>query len=136
MSIRINVINDSAKKFLPKSKIEKAVGKAFKSEKVKKADILIVLCDDIYIRELNKKYLKHDFPTDVLAFTLGEDTIEGEIYVSYERAKEQAEEYKVSLTNELLRLAVHGALHLVGYDDKTKKQKELMFQLESSYISG
>ena len=135
MSVRINVINDSEKKFLPKLKVEKAVRKALKSEKIEKAEIIVILCDDAYIRGLNKKFLKHDEPTDVLAFPLGEDAIEGEIYVSWERAKEQAKEYNVSLTNELLRLAVHGTLHLIGYDDKTKKQKDLMFQLESSYIS-
>ena len=75
--------------------------------------------------------------TDVITFPIDEEPpIYGEIYISIDTARRQAEEYGVSLRNELCRLAVHGALHLAGYDDATPKQREKMHNLENQYIIG
>jgi probable rRNA maturation factor len=134
MAFRIKVFNSSGTRFLPKAKVEQAVRKALKSEGKSQAEINIVYLDDDEIHELNKKYLKHDYVTDVISFQLGEDKIEGEIYIGTGKAKEQAGEYKVSLTKELMRLAVHGVLHMIGFDDYTEENRKEMFYLETKYI--
>lgn len=111
-----------------------SVQKALKAHKVKHANIDIVLLTDRRIRTLNKQYLQHDYATDVLTFPLDEQPLYGEIYVSLETARRQANEYGVTVVNELSRLAVHGALHLLGYDDAEPSQRETMHQLENTYI--
>jgi len=99
----------------------------------------VIFAGNDLICDLNKKYLQHDYPTDVIAFALGANEIDGkvnigEIYIGVEVAKQQAEEYSVSLTNEIKRLAAHGALHLAGYDDSTAELREQMRRLEDKYI--
>ncbi|MGA2297505.1 MAG: rRNA maturation RNase YbeY [FCB group bacterium] len=135
MSLHIRVFNDSGSKHLPQKRIIEIMVNALHREKVKKAEINIIFVNDKQILELNREYLKHDYFTDVIAFDFGEKFIQGEIYISIERAKEQAGEFAVSLTNELSRLSIHGMLHLLGYDDSTEKKRELMHKLETGYIS-
>lgn len=137
MKFNINIYNDSSLKFLPYEKTKKAIIKALKGEKAKNTELNVVYVDDTKIHELNKKYLKHDRTTDVISFFLEEDSekIEGEIYISVETACKQAKEYGVSLTNEILRLAVHGTLHLLGYADNTEDKRQLMSNLENKYIN-
>ncbi len=135
MSIEISVFRESFEKKLPKKKITEAVRRVLESEKVSEAKVNIVLCTDEYIQKINKQYLNHDYATDVISFNFEEDVLDGEIYISVETAIEQATEYKVSLTNELLRLAVHGTLHLVGYDDSDTESRQKMSELENKYIN-
>lgn len=80
-------------------------------------EVSLTLLADAEIRELNRRYLGHDRPTDVIAFTLGgpEDLV-GDVYVGVEQARKQAEELGISPSEELLRLAVHGTLHVLGHD--------------------
>lgn len=80
-------------------------------------EVSLTLLADEEIRELNRRYLGHDRPTDVIAFTLGgpEDLV-GDVYVGVEQARKQAEELGISPSEELLRLAVHGTLHVLGRD--------------------
>ena len=132
----IKIFNDSATKFLPKQKLAEAVGRVLKDKKIKKASINVILVDDDIIKSMNSQYLTHDYPTDVISFNIDDDPVLlGEIYISVDTAKRQAEEFKVSLTNELKRLAIHGTLHLIGYEDDTIKQKKEMHNLENKYIS-
>ncbi len=99
----------------------------------------VILVDDEYIRELNLKYRGIDQPTDVLSFAMNEELAEspafvaqggpillGDIYISVERAREQAESYGHSLNRELCYLGTHGLLHLLGYDHQTPEETELM----------
>lgn len=131
----INVFNVSSSKLLPRKKIIDALLKTFKSEEIGRAGVNIIFIDDQDIHAMNKKYLGHDYPTDVLSFPLSDEIIEGEIYISVDTARLQAEEYKVSLTNELKRLAIHGALHLIGYDDADEESRKKMHELENKYIA-
>lgn len=88
-----------------------------------------------YIRKLNKQFLKHDFPTDVIAFSVDQDSgFNGEIYVNLDKARSQARVYDVTYSNETSRLLIHGTLHLLGYDDKTKTQKAVMKKKEEYYL--
>lgn len=85
--------------------------------------VSVTFVDDSYIRELNKRYLKKDSPTDVLAFPIDEqdspkngiDKILGDVYISLDRAKEQSLEYHVPFQEEIARLMLHGLFHLLGY---------------------
>ncbi|MFA6569742.1 MAG: rRNA maturation RNase YbeY [Bacteroidota bacterium] len=135
MSVLINVFNSSGKQPLPNKKLADVVRIVLKKEKIKKAKINIVLVDNDELRKLNKKFLNHNYNTDVISFDISEEFLEGEIYISVDKAIEQTDEYKVSLTKELMRLAIHGALHLAGYDDSTNNERNKMTALENAYLS-
>lgn len=106
-------------------------------------NINIILTDDKYITRLNRKFLKKNRSTDVLSFGMKEgkkmvpeSDLLGEIYISLDRAKKQAKDYHHSLQNEIKALAVHGLLHLLGYDHKKKEQREVMLKKEQGYLSS
>ncbi|HID93132.1 MAG TPA: rRNA maturation RNase YbeY, partial [bacterium (Candidatus Stahlbacteria)] len=84
--------------------------------------------DDTYIKDLNKKYKKREYPTDVLCFEVATEfpkkTLLGDIYISVDRAKEQAQKIGEDLDRELARLLIHGILHLLGYNHKDMSTKE------------
>ena len=131
----IKIFNDSKTKFLPKQKLADAINRVLKDKHIKKASINVILVVDDIIKSMNSQYLKHDYATDVISFNINDEpALLGEIYISVDTAKRQAKEFKVSLTNELKRLAIHGTLHLIGYEDYTNKQKEEMHNLENKYI--
>ena len=95
-----------------------------------------IFCNDKYLLEINLKYLDHDTLTDVITFSYSEDkAIEGDIFISAERVKENAANLKVSFENELHRVMIHGLLHLIGLDDKTKEGKEIMTNNENKHLS-
>ena len=86
---------------------------------------------------INDKYLGHNYSTDIITFNYsGENyTLDGEIFISLNDASLFAKEYKVSLENEILRLIIHGVLHLLGYDDKDINDKKKMKRLENSLVN-
>lgn len=98
-------------------------------------ELSVVLTDNAFIRGLNGRFLGKDRPTDVIAFPLGEEGgAWGEVYVSVERTGEQAAEYGVSPEQELARCVIHGVLHLLGYDDGTKRDRDKMRRKEEEYL--
>jgi rRNA maturation RNase YbeY len=98
--------------------------------------INIVLTNDNYLQGLNIKYLGHNTYTDIITFDYVEkETINGDIFISLERVKENAQELGVSFKNEIHRVIIHGILHLLGYKDKTKLQKQDMRAKEDYYLS-
>lgn len=99
-------------------------------------EVNVVLCDDDRLQELNKHFLGHDYATDVVAFQLADEpgVVEGEVYVSLDRAEEQARTAGVSFENEVGRLVVHGVLHLLGYDDKEAEAAALMHLRQEEYL--
>ena len=103
----------------------------------KKGSLSVVLVDDGTIQKLNRRFLKRDRPTDVIAFPLedGYGDVWGEVYVSVDRAQEQASEYGVSFLDELSRLIVHGVLHLVGFGDGDEGSRKRMKEREDYYLS-
>ncbi len=112
-----------------------------KGERIRTPAIVsVVLCDDKTIQELNLRYLGHDYPTDVLSFPLsegeltGQTKLVGEIIISVETAERNAKKYRQTLEQELSRLAVHGTLHLLGYDDATPQQRRKMRGKERKYL--
>lgn len=93
-----------------------------------KVSLNYIFCTDEYLLEINKSYLKHDTYTDIITFDLREkpEDITGEIYISTERIKENADKFSGSYEEELHRVIFHGLLHLCGYKDKTTEQKQRM----------
>jgi rRNA maturation RNase YbeY len=98
--------------------------------------LTIVFNTDEELLALNDQALGHDYYTDILTFEIERNinSLEGEIYISLDRAKENALRYKVTLRNELARLAIHGMLHLAGYDDKTSAGKTEMRKKERFFL--
>jgi rRNA maturation RNase YbeY len=95
-----------------------------------------VFCSDAYLLDINKRFLKHDFYTDIITFNLGDNSnIEGDIYISVERIKDNATLFSSTYQKELHRVMFHGVLHLCGYMDKTKSDKELMTKKENYYLN-
>jgi len=99
--------------------------------------INIILISDEFIRQIHEKYLNDNTPTDVISFNLSEDFedyYEGEIYISVDRAQDQANIFNVSLTSELCRLISHGIFHLLGYNDETENEREKMKEREDKVL--
>ena len=108
--------------------------------KKKKSDYNInyIFCSDEYLLSINKQYLKHKTLTDIITFDLsekGSDILIADIYISIERVEENAKEFDKKFMEELLRVVVHGILHLIGYKDRTKQQKTTMRRLETRWIN-
>ncbi len=94
----------------------------------------VVFVNDKYIRALNKAYRGKDKATDVLSFSYGPDELIGEVYVSVETAERQAKDHKHSLSDELIRLIVHGILHVYGYDHEKDRDYKKMFAVEKKVL--
>ena len=123
--------------------VEKVLYSAIKKENLENISFNLIIVDNNYIHELNKTYRGIDRETDVITFALeDEDTlvmpsderILGDVYISIDRAKQQAQEYGHSLLRELSFLAVHGFYHLLGYDHQTKQDEEIMFQKQEEVL--
>ena len=135
MSILINIFNESSRKKIPRKKIISSLEKLFIAESYKEATINLIFLDDEAIKELNKKYLNHDYSTDVISFCLEEEPLEGEVYISVETAESNSIEYNTKFTDELTRYAIHGVLHIIGYDDISLEDREKMRILEDKYLN-
>ncbi|MDZ4744414.1 MAG: rRNA maturation RNase YbeY [bacterium] len=136
MPVRVTLTNASSSRYRGQAEIVASIEKTLKREGVKTARVDVVLVDDKEMKKLNSRFLKHNRTTDVITFPLEVDPMYGEIYISLEAARRQAIEYGVGVINELSRLAVHGTLHLVGYDDSTEEQANIMHRLEDKYITS
>ena len=99
-------------------------------------EINYVFCDDDYLHKINVEYLNHDTLTDIISFdyTVG-NLIQGDIFISIERVKDNANDFNVSFEEELKRVMAHGVLHYCGYKDKTDADAELMRQKEEEKIN-
>lgn len=107
-----------------------------KRENRKLISLSIVFCTDKYLLEINRQYLGHDFYTDIVTFNLAEDIefIEGEVYISIDRIRENALINLVTTKHELHRVLLHGILHLCGYKDKLKSEKDTMTRMENHML--
>lgn len=108
-----------------------------KKEKYSILELNYIFCSDEYLLQINKDFLDHDYYTDIITFDNSElkGKIEGDIFISIDRVKENAQLQHTSLKDELHRVLVHGLLHLTGYKDKTAKEKEIMRKKEDASLS-
>jgi probable rRNA maturation factor len=130
----VTVVNAHPSVRMPHAPIREAVERVLVAERVPSGEVTIVLVDDEELLGMNRRHLAHDYYTDVITFPLEADPLEGEVYISVDRAREQAAEVGVRLGDELRRLAVHGALHLAGYDDANDDERRRMTALEDRYL--
>jgi len=101
----------------------------------KQGVINYIFCSDEFLADINIRFLKRDYYTDVISFDYTEhDVVSGDIMISIDRVKENALNIGVSYIDELKRIMVHGLLHLVGYDDSTKELKAIMSSREDLYL--
>ncbi len=112
------------------------VEKTIVNEGYRPGDIQIILVSDEYLLRINKEFLNHDWYTDIITFNYNSGpVISGDIFISVERTLSNAKHLNISAQKELLRVIIHGVLHLCGYDDKTPSDKKLMTSKEDYYLS-
>ena len=141
MEVEINNLTEEKEEEI--SVISFVLETALKFEKIENAIFNVIIVDNSYIHNLNKTYRGIDRETDVITFALEDEKemlglcnvrILGDIYISIEKAREQAREYGHSLRRELSFLAVHGFYHLLGYDHMTKEEEEVMFKKQEEVL--
>ena len=117
--------------------LQDAVRAVLLGEGVRTATVSVAVVDDPTILDLNRRYLQHDYPTDVLSFVLerGDGCLDGEVIVSAETAGRECHGYGWAVQEELMLYTVHGSLHLVGFDDQSPCQAERMRVKEQSYLN-
>ena len=111
------------------------IAESIKSEEHSLEEINYIFCDDDYLHKLNVEFLNHDTLTDIISFdySVGK-IIQGDIFISVERVKENASDFEVPFLEELHRVIIHGVLHYCGYKDKTPKDALLMREKENFYL--
>lgn len=98
-------------------------------------DVTLIFCSDDYLLEINKKYLNHDYYTDVITFDYSDNQrVSGDLFISIDRVLDNAKSLQVVAKEELIRVVYHGVLHLVGYKDKTEEEKKVMTSKENEYL--
>ena len=125
-------------KFQGKNKFKAWLTKIADKEGFTIGQLNYIFCSDEYLHKINLEYLNHDTYTDIITFDNSEDeaTIEGDIFVSIDRIRENSEILNTIFEEEVKRVIVHGLLHLCGYDDHSPEDKVEMRRLESEYISA
>ena len=110
--------------------------KAIKEEGFELGDVTVILVTDGYLLELNQKHLDHDFYTDIITFDYcNDDVISGDLFISVDRVRENADTFQTDFMVELNRVMIHGVLHLCGYKDKTEEEERMMRLLENKYLN-
>ncbi len=100
------------------------------------SSLTYIFCDDEYLYKLNLEHLQHDTYTDVITFQYADNSVDGDVFISIDRVRDNATKYAVPELSELYRVMVHGLLHLMGYKDKTEEDKKQMTEKENCYIAG
>jgi probable rRNA maturation factor len=122
--------------FVPKRELKAFLNELFTNENKKISRLDYIFCSDSFLLDINRRFLNHDYYTDIITFDLSETKNEtiAEIYISLDRVKENARKLETKYRNEILRVVFHGALHLCDYKDKTQKQIKEIRQKEDFYI--
>ena len=119
-----------------RTSLKKCIHTIFEKEGKKLESLNYIFCSDKDLLEINRKYLKHDFYTDIITFNLSETlAVRAEIYISIDRVRENARTLGISFKTELHRVIFHGALHLCGYNDKNQAEKKKIRIKEDHYLN-
>ena len=136
MSIRI-YYDETNFRFRGWKKTVKIIQEVIAKEEKISGDLNFIITNDKNLREINVEFLEHDYNTDVISFNYNNgNSINGEVYVSLDRVKENSLNYNVSLKNELLRVIIHGVLHLLGYNDSSEEERSEMRKLEDYWMKS
>ena len=145
MSSKIEIFKNVNEEIKELETVEKVLHSAIEKEKLDNVVFNLIIVDNKYIHELNKVYRNIDRETDVITFALEDENtiiipdnerILGDIYISIDKAKSQAEEYGHTLLRELSFLAVHGFYHLLGYDHQTEEEEKVMFGKQEEVLAS
>ena len=132
--IRFHFTNSFALK--NKRKIKNWLKDTIVNEKKKVGDINYIFCSKQYLKKMNNDYLSKNYETDVISFDFSKNNkISGDIYISSETVKKNSIIFNVCFNNELKRVMVHGLLHLLNYNDKSKQELKIMREKENFYIN-
>lgn len=120
-----------------KERLSNWIERTITGEGYEVGDISYVFCDDDYLHKLNMEFLKHDTLTDIISFDycMGKQ-VNGEIFISVDRVRENAEEFQVPFIQELHRVMIHGIFHYCGYGDKTPEEESLMRSKEDRALAN
>ena len=140
----VNVVNNYNKNIEEFDYLKDFISYLVEKLELQNALFNVIIVDDKYIHKINKEYRGIDRPTDVISFALEDDKqidlpglrVLGDIYISYDKVISQAKEYNHSNKRELCFLAVHGLLHLLGYDHMTKDDEIKMFSLQKELLNS
>ncbi len=141
---KIEIFNETEEEIKELDDVRRVIDIAIKHQKLDNLEFNIIIVDNEYIHKINREYRGIDRPTDVISFALedNKDFVEvdhrvlGDIYISIDKARSQAEEYGHSFKREICFLAVHGFLHLLGYDHVNSKEEEkVMFGLQEEILN-
>ena len=133
--ISINIFNESSHQYIPRQRVITTLEQLLFIENFERASVNVIVLDNDGIQKINKQYLGHDYPTDVISFIIDEKPFEAEVYISVEMAKHNAEDLNTNWREEMLRYAIHGVLHTIGYNDSTDEEKKKMNYLENKYLA-
>lgn len=140
----VEFFNQTSRDIMELGQVQEVLAYAVKKENLSNVSFNVILVDNSYIHELNKNYRNIDRETDVITFALEDETemitpeetrVLGDIYISIDKALEQATRYGHSLLRELSFLAVHGFYHLLGYDHMTPEEEVIMFQKQEEVLN-
>ena len=144
-SSKIEIFNQVGEEIPELETVEKVLDSAIEKEGLEGINFNLIIVDNPYIHELNKNYRNIDRETDVITFALEDDDtmvlpedvrVLGDIYISIDKARAQAEEYGHSFLREICFLAVHGFYHLLGYDHQTPEEEKVMFGKQEEVLSS
>ena len=136
--LSIEITNEQSILDFDAARLEGAAEAIVRDAGITEGQLSVAVVDDATIHELNRRFLEHDYPTDVLSFVLEREgrRLEGEVVASAETAARAAAEYGWPADDELLLYVVHGTLHLVGHDDRTSGQRAAMRRQERRYLAA
>lgn len=140
---KIEIFNETKEEIKELDDVKRVIDIAIRNQNLDNLEFNIIIVNNEYIHTLNRDYRNIDRPTDVITFALEdyddgielEQRILGDIYISIDKAKSQAIEYGHDLKREMCFLAVHGFLHLLGYDHMKKEEEEIMFSLQEEILN-
>ena len=133
----INIFKECKDIDFYKDHIVQLINLSLEATKYNYVKINIIFCDNDKLNSFKQEYFNDDAFTDIITFPIKNDNdLEAEIYISIEMAKINADEFNVTLNNELSRLIVHGVLHLIGFNDDTEDSKKIMFLKQDEIISN
>jgi rRNA maturation RNase YbeY len=116
--------------------LKRVIGRIIADSGMRPGTLDLVFTGDSKVYEINSEFLGHDYYTDVITFNYNSGkTVNGEVYISTDRVRENAEQFNVPFRTELKRVVFHGILHLCGYDDRTAEQKAKMTEMEEMYLA-
>jgi rRNA maturation RNase YbeY len=116
--------------------VNRWIAETIASEGRRRGEIAVIFCSDDYLLAMNRKHLNHNYYTDIITFDYDEGTVvSGDLFISVDRVRDNAQQYVVDFRNELYRVIIHGVLHLCGYPDKSPEEEKIMRSKEDFYLN-